>query len=471
MVNKGDKEGFGFLGIEYQKRLVAQLLTDSRFATSLIDVLDANYFTDEHLRILVATIKDSFEESDAMPDFGSLEIRLNNRKDNEISKTFIQEQLNEISTISLNDGEFVQERAMKFCKQQELMKAIRNIEVITETGTLDDYDECEDILKKALDVGSNKDDVVDVFDDLDSVLAEDFRKPIPTGIIGLDSKMNGGLGKRELGVILAPFGVGKTTMITKIANEAYNLGYKVLQIFFEDTPKIIQRKHISCWTNLEINVLGDADKREIINETVKERHKSKGYLKLKPFPSNGTTMVHIKKYIRKLVASGQKPDMILLDYIDCVESSKKFEKSYDAEGAVMRQFETLLSEFDLVGWTAMQGNRSSIGAETVDSSMIGGSIKKGQIGHFVVSIAKTLDQKENGRANMAILKSRFGVDGIIFSDILFDNARIQISIDNENWQTSGEKEKNKDEEGLTKVRELMLAAEKRAKENANESVE
>ena len=94
----------------------------------------------------------------------------------------------------------------------------------------------------------------------------------------------------------------------------------------------------------------------------------------------------------------------------------------------MRQFETLLSELDIAGWTAVQGNRSSINAETVDSTMIGGSIKKGQIGHFILSIAKSLEQKENGRANMAILKSRFGKDGITFDDILFNNGTIQIDM-------------------------------------------
>jgi hypothetical protein len=59
---------------------------------------------------------------------------------------------------------------------------------------------------------------------------------------------------------------------------------------------------------------------------------------------------------------------------------------------------------------------------------MGGSIKKGQIGHFIVSIAKNLDQKENGTATMAILKSRFGKDGVVFEDITFDNAKIQIDM-------------------------------------------
>ena len=41
---------------------------------------------------------------------------------------------------------------------------------------------------------------------------------------------------------------------------------------------------------------------------------------------------------------------------------------------------------------------------------------------------KSLDQKENGRANMAILKSRFGKDGIVFEDIVFDNGTLVIDI-------------------------------------------
>jgi len=73
-------------------------------------------------------------------------------------------------------------------------------------------------------------------------------------------------------------------------------------------------------------------------------------------------------------------------------------------------------------------HNSSINAETVDSSMMGGSIKKGQIGHFILSIAKSLEQKETGLANMAILKSRFGQDGITFDNVIFNNATVQIDM-------------------------------------------
>jgi KaiC/GvpD/RAD55 family RecA-like ATPase len=82
------------------------------------------------------------------------------------------------------------------------------------------------------------------------VLDDDYRHPIPMGIPGIDNLLKGGLAKGELGVILAPTGVGKTTVLTKICNHAFNLGYNVLQIFFEDNPKIIQRKHFTLWTGI-----------------------------------------------------------------------------------------------------------------------------------------------------------------------------------------------------------------------------
>ena len=132
-----------------------------------------------------------------------------------------------------------------------------------------------------------------------------------------------------------------------------------------------------------------------------------------------------------MISQGFRPDMVILDYIDVVQPTKSFKDEWSGEGNVMRQFETMLSELNIAGWTAVQGNRSSINAETVDSSMMGGSIKKGQIGHFILSVGKSLEQKESGHANMAILKSRFGQDGITFDNIIFNNATVQIDMTDE----------------------------------------
>ena len=464
-----EEKDFKHLGLPYQKRLIAQFITDYKFSNNIMDIVDPNYFSDEYLRKIVATIKEAYEKKEVIPDIDSLSFRLAERKDNAMTKKFINAQLAQIKEITLNDSDEVQDMAMRFCQQQELKKSVGQIQDIIDKGDVDGYEQCEDILKKALEVGNNKDDAIDVFYNLDAVLSDEFRSPIPTGIIGLDAKMNGGLSKGELAVVLAPFGVGKTTFMTKLASSAFNIGLNVLQIFFEDTPKIIQRKHLACWTEIAINDLGLPEHRAEIDAKMAEMESGKGYLKLKKFPSDGTTMPMIKQYVRKLAASGQKPDIILLDYIDCVTPTRNGgdASEWSAEGVIMRQFETLLTEYDMAGWTAIQGNRSSISAETVDSSMLGGSIKKGQIAHFLLSIAKSLEQKETGRANMAILKSRFGIDGVVFDDVLFDNAKIQIEVEDGVSKTALEKENSKGADAIKRVQDLMAKLKQDRENDAN----
>lgn len=464
-MSKIDKENLGFLGIDYEVRLIAQFLTDNKFANNIMDIINPNYFSDENLRLIVREIKNAHEIHQVIPDIESLRSRLMTSIDNEFTRSFAITQLDNIRVANLNDTIWIQETAMKFCKQQELKKSVFEIQKIIDKGDLNAYDDCEDILKKALSIGDNKDDGESVFDGIGEVLADDFRKPIPTGIKGFDELMNGGLAKTELAIILAPFGVGKTTMITKIANSAKDLGYNVLQIFFEDNVKVIKRKHIACWSGYELNDL--ANHRDELVEMLHTKKAEAGHLKLKKFASDGVTIPIIRNYIRKEISMGFKPDLVLIDYIDCVQPSKRYDDVNAGEGSVMRQFETMLAELDIAGWTAVQGNRSSIKAEVVESDQMGGSIKKAQIGHFLVSIARSNEQKDSGHANLAVLKSRFGKDGFVLNDCIFDNSRVQIEISDQNGPRSFlEGKQDKAESDQKRVIEL-LAQVKIAKDNNN----
>lgn len=458
-MGKINKDNLGYLGLDFQYRLVQQILVDRKFGESIVDILKPNYFEDAFLRTVAAKIKDNFDEYNVIPDVNSLESTLVENVSTEIDRQMYIDQLNKVRNAELNNGTKTQDTAMKFCKQQELKKSVRDIQQIIEKGNLEDYVKCEDILRKALEVGDNKDEGIEVFDDLENVMSDDFREPVPTGINGLDGLMDGGLAKGELGVILAAFGVGKTTMFTKLANHAKNMGYNVLQIFFEDNPKVIQRKHLACWMEGKYTLNELNDNKEEVLEVARQQQEKPGAIKLKKFPSDGTTIPHIKQYIKKQFALGFRPDIVLVDYIDCVQPSRRVDDVNVGEGQVMREFETMLAELDLVGWTAVQGNRSAINAETVDSTMIGGSIKKGQIGHFIVSIAKSLDQKESGHANMAILKSRFGKDGVVFEDIIFNNGTIQIDMTEggEQGKTFLQTEKLKEQRGQDRVASVWAA--------------
>lgn len=421
---KNESLNLGYLGYSFQVKLVKQLVEDHKFSESIISIIDPNYFDNEYMRLVVASLKDYYEKYEIIPSYETIFNIIKSEVRREISRESATELIKEVKESDNRDCLHTQDVAIKFCKQQELKKATQKIQKILDGGDFDRYDECEELVKQAISVGTEKDEGVDIFHAIEDVLAEDFRSPIPTGLVGIDNLMGGGLSKGELGVILAAFGVGKTTLMTRMANSAYLEGKNVVQIFFEDTVKVIQRKHFSCFSGIELSQL--SDRREEVEEAISRFQNLEGNLILKKMSSDGTTIPQIKQYLRKLISSGIKPDIVFLDYIDCVQPTKQFKDEYSGEGNVMRQFETMLSELDIAGWTAVQGNRSAIGADLVEANMMGGSIKKGQIGHFILSVAKTLDQKEEGRATLAILKSRFGRDGVVFEDIIFDNGTLTI---------------------------------------------
>ena len=75
-------------------------------------------------------------------------------------------------------------------------------------------------------------------------------------------------------------------------------------------------------------------------------------------------------------------------------------------------------------------HNSGFNAEWIDATQMGGSIKRAQKSHFLMSIAKTAEQQREGFANIQILKSRFGASGQVFENAIFDNNTMQIEIYN-----------------------------------------
>jgi replicative DNA helicase len=397
-------------------------------------------------------IKEYHTKYESCPNFDTLEQIVKSEITQELVSKIVLDTLKQIKDAPFEGTVFVQEKALKFCKQQELQKAMDKAQKIITEGDFESYDKVEGLVREALQVGEIEKNVTDIFMGLDTVLDEDYRHPIPMGITGIDRLLKGGLAKGEIGVILAPTGVGKTTILTKIANTAFNMGYNVLQIFFEDNPKIVQRKHFTIWTGIEPDNLA-LHKEEVLEKITEIQETMKNKLILKKLASDTTTMGQIKNQVRKMIADGNKIDLVLLDYIDCVLPESSAKDEWKAEGSVMRGFEAMCHELNLVGWTATQGNRSSISSEVVTTDQMGGSIKKAQVGHVIITVAKTLQQKEMNLATIAITKSRLGKDGVVFENCKFNNELLEI--DTETSVTFLGFEEQQEERKRDRVKELL----------------
>ena len=373
---------------------------------------------------IVSELRIFYKNYGKIPDYNTLAQKIMAEGGNKDSSKVHVDTLEAIKD-NESQTEYVKDTALNFCKQQNLKKELKGVQSIIDNGDFESYNKIEQIIQKALQVGISNDEATDVFHDIEGALEKDNRQPIALGIVGVDNLLNGGLGRGELGIVLAPTGTGKTTLLTKFANTAYNLGYNVVQIFFEDNPGNIKRKHYTIWTEISPNE--QPNYKDEVQKKVKEiQANSKGFLKLLKLSSDNVTISEIKNKIRKMNSEGEKVDLLVIDYVDCISPERSnFGEEWKGEGSIMRSLESMTNEFEIAVWTATQGNRESISSEVVNSDQMGGSIKKAQIAHVILSIGKTLEQKENNLATLTLLKSRIGRDGVVFQNCKFNNERFK----------------------------------------------
>jgi replicative DNA helicase len=432
------EKNFGNLGFSFQQSLIKSIIENKKYGETIIDVLESRYFDNTSFKFIMENVKELFKTYNTIPNYDTVAQKLMAEGGNDSTKHV--DTLEAIKQLEVNT-EYIQDTALNFCKQQNLKKKLKDVHNIIDNGEFESYNKIEEIIQKALQIGLMNDDGTDVFEDIDLALEKDNRLPIATGIVGIDNLLEGGLGRGELGIVLAPTGTGKTTLLTKMANTAYNQGYNVLQVFFEDNPGNIKRKHYTIWSGVAPR--DQPENAEEVKEKVKEAElQSKGGIKLLKLASDNVTISEIKNKVRKLISDGFKIDLLLIDYVDCISPERSVNgEEWKGEGSIMRSLESMTGEFDIAIWTATQGNRESISSEVVNSDQMGGSIKKAQIAHVIVSIAKTLEQKENNLATLTLLKSRIGRDGVIFQNCKFNNEYLVIDTDTQNTLLGFEEQK------------------------------
>jgi replicative DNA helicase len=452
MAESSENTFTSYLGPEFQQKLMWQLLVEPEFAEKNLPNLAVEYFDDPNLRRLFIIILEYYKEHEKVPNLQNQSIQQaintyktpNNRIEEEsLYSVLARVQLwNErvLNKETQYDGDVVRKSTITFIKQQEWRKFAEFIIDKTKNGDirkkhiLGDIDERQ---IKISHIGDEEDAGIEVIDNIEKALRKEFRQPIPTGVNVLDAVTGGGLGKGEIGVILTPSGVGKTTLLTKIANYAYEAEKNVLQIIFEDTSEQIQRKHFAIWSKVALSKMDDEEENKkalkICNDKA-ESMKGKGVLLIKRFGQENTTMLDIRNWmIRHQKKYGIKFDLLVLDYLDCLESHKKVNDRNEAELQIVKSFEALASDFDIPAWTAIQSNRSGFDSEYVEAHQTGGSIKRIQKAHLFMSVAKTKEQKEAQLANIRIIKARFAQDGQTFNDCIFNNDTMEIRIEDDRY--------------------------------------
>ena len=148
-------------------------------------------------------------------------------------------------------------------------------------------------------------------------------KGITTGLYNLD-QMISGLNKGELNIIAARPSVGKTSLGLCISDAAAARGHNVLFFSLEMTAAQLQMRSICSEMNLDYR---DALKGDLSQDDMKKIQAGIDLIGKRPIfvDDSGTCTIHNIKSKSKRLKRDVGIDLIVIDYLQIISSSKKFE--------------------------------------------------------------------------------------------------------------------------------------------------
>jgi replicative DNA helicase len=203
--------------------------------------------------------------------------------------------------------------------------------------------------------------------------------------------------------------------LVNVGAAAIEAGLNCLYVTLEMADYKIGLRFDSYFSGVEINSI--PEHQQEVEQAA--RAKVKGRLWVKEFPTKGATVQTIRSYIQRLQATKNfTPDVLVLDYADLMRGSRGYaDKRFELEGNY-EELRALAQEFNMVAVTADQTNRSGLDQEIVSISQIGESYAKATVCDLIMTVSRTMEDKQQNTGRLFIAKSRLGKDGVIYPFIL-----------------------------------------------------
>jgi hypothetical protein len=433
MLEKTEKEEKGFtqLGKKFQEKVMQALMDDKQWATSFIEVFDVDECFDYvPLKIMAKTYIQYFKKYKDFPTFDLFETIIKDEYSNANDTVLRERMLFILNSIKkredLSDLPWVKEKAFTFCKQQMLKKALLKGSELIMT---DKYESVVELMKNAIAAGMTTNVGHEYNEDIDARYSMTYRNPIPTGIPQLDEKkiMNGGLGNGELGIVVAPTGVGKSHCLVEFGCGALLVRKNVFYYSMELKERLIGIRFDSRLTGIPSTDC--PEHKEEIRAYLEENKEKIGKLIIKEFPTRKITVNTIRSHVEKMSLKGVKPDMIIIDYAGIIRSTEKYDLPRLEMQAVIQEIRNLAQELNVPIWTALQSNKEGAKAEIVDTTNMAESYGQASEADFVLGLQRQSAIKSTGYGTLFVAKSRLGIDGVQFN-IHLDTSRSKLTIIN-----------------------------------------
>ena len=398
MTDKLSDYGWGF-----QVKVLAAMFTDRLFLQQISDIIRAEYFDSDANSWLLDIILTHFREYKTPPSKDVLKVKIT-EIENDILKATILEQLKDVFRFMESDDlTFVKDEILKFCKNQEIKQAIMDSVSLLKHGN---FDEIKTKIDSAMKAGADTNIGLEYVTDVAARYNEAARHTITTGWDVIDDLMDGGLAPGELGVVMAPAGIGKSWLLINIGAHAVKAGKTVIHYTLELNENYVGQRYDSVLTGIPAQNLKNY--REDIEAKMLTL---KGDLIVKYYPTKSVGVMGLKAHIEKTIMLGKKPDLVIVDYGDLLKVNIKKDK-HEALEDLYEELRGMAGEYDIPVWTASQAGRSALEDDIIEADKIASSYGKVMVADFLMSLSRKVEDKMSGTGRGHVIKNRFGPDGI-----------------------------------------------------------
>lgn len=291
-------------------------------------------------------------------------------------------------------------KVIKFKSQRLKADAISELVDLQAAGGLTD-EKWHEISKKALAASRSGIETTDYMRTLDSRIdrrANSLRaNKIPWTFIDPLDAMVRCVGRKQLGMVMAPYKRGKSTFLLWLACAYALQRLRVLYVTLEDPQDVVEDRLDSIITHVALKDLTDKPKTTRRNFERRRRTTgmSNGGIEIYDGTEGGTSVETIDQIVGVMRDDGAPPDAILVDYDEEITPSQKFKEKRFETDDVYRGLRRLNSRHNTIGWTAAQTQRNTRALKILSGDLVAEDIGKMRKVTVGLSLGKG-DWSDNG---------------------------------------------------------------------------
>jgi len=394
-------------GHTFQIKSIASLMKNQTFLEQIHDILDEKHYDSDSLKWVVKECKKYYDEYRKCITLDVFKVKTS-EVENDVLKLSIVENLKEVFRhMESPDLDFIQDKALDFFKNQTLKNAIiQSVDIMESKG---DFEQIKRLVDDALNAGTERNIGHEYIEHIEDRYSETARTTVPTGWDVIDDLTQGGLGGGELGVIVAPAGVGKTWVLAAIGANSMKKGRHIVHYSLELNEAYVGLRYDSIFTGI-----ANQNLKYHKDDVQSQMEKLKGDLVIKYYPTKSASVNTLSAHLKRITTLGTEVDMVVVDYADILKDTGGSKEVRHALGNIYEDLRGLAGEFQIPIWTASQANRSALDEDVIEATKVSESYQKIMTADFVMSLSRKVEDKIGNTGRFHVIKNRFGPDGITF---------------------------------------------------------